>query len=290
MINFFTAFEGIIRYIQKFSNPTLDKVFTGITITGEGAFIIAVVSLIFWCISKEAGYRMGFTLISGNAFNEIIKGIFMVKRPIGEPGIRSLRVETAPGYSFPSGHTQGTAEFWVSLMKFRRRIVYFIVGIIMIVLVGISRMYLGLHRPVDVLGGLVIGVLWVFICNFIFDYCEYKGNRIYFIVMLLPLIICMLIFKNNEYYKTMGALVGFFIGYMFEPYLIDFKTSAPLSKQFLKILMGYAGIAAVEVVSSKLLPSGLAVSFLSNMIITLWIALGVPAIFMKFFGIKRGIF
>jgi membrane-associated phospholipid phosphatase len=96
----------VIKFVQSFSNPFLDRLFQYITMMGEEYFFVIALTLIYWCIDKRFGYKIGFAILGSTALNSGIKEIFKVPRPIGEDGIRSLRTETAGGYSFPSGHTR----------------------------------------------------------------------------------------------------------------------------------------------------------------------------------------
>ena len=140
--------------------------------TGEETFYILVASIIFWCVNKKFGYKLGFALLTSTIVNNALKDIVNSPRPIGISGIRSLRIETATGQSFPSGHTQGSTTFWVScIIQIKKKWIY-IVGILVIILVGFSRMYLGVHYPIDVIGGIVIGIIWIFLSNYIFDYAQ----------------------------------------------------------------------------------------------------------------------
>ncbi|HHV62157.1 MAG TPA: hypothetical protein GXX51_05910 [Firmicutes bacterium] len=118
---------------------------------GEDNFFIIVFTITFWCLNKNFGYRLGFTYLSSAIVNVALKETFRIPRPIGRPGIRSLRLETAGDYSFPSGHAQATATLWTSIMiKVRKR-----------------WLYLGVHTLADVTGGMIVGVCWVLICRYL---------------------------------------------------------------------------------------------------------------------------
>ena len=116
------AMIEIIVFVQSVSNPFLDSFFQLITMIGEDTFFIIMVALVYWCINKDFGYKMGFAYLTSGVLNTVIKEILRVPRPIGHPRVRSLRVETAGGYSFPSGHTQQTTVFWCSwMLRFSKR-------------------------------------------------------------------------------------------------------------------------------------------------------------------------
>ncbi|MEL7598421.1 MAG: phosphatase PAP2 family protein, partial [Clostridiaceae bacterium] len=182
----------IIKAIQSFSNPILDRSAEYITMLGEEAFFIVIIAVMFWCINKKFAYRLGFILISSMVLNGCIKETLKVPRVFGTEGIRTLRVKTATGYSFPSGHTQGTASFWISVMSNTSTKWNYIFGIIIIVLVGFSRIYLGVHRPVDIIGAIVISIIWVYIGNKIFDFVEQGGKKSVLLILIIPMIIGLL--------------------------------------------------------------------------------------------------
>ena len=95
-----------LLFLQSVRNDVFTCFFYIFTTIGDDAFCIAVISIIFWCVSKRAGYLIGFSFISADLFNMEIKQGFQVPRPIGHNGIEYVKtpVEVFPqGYSFPSG-------------------------------------------------------------------------------------------------------------------------------------------------------------------------------------------
>lgn len=272
----------IIRFIQGFSNPFLDLIFQLITMMGEDSFFIFVVAIFYWCINKEIGYKLAFASISSTVLNVSLKEVFAVPRPIGEPGIRSLRLETATGYSFPSGHTQSTATFWSFMMlQFRKRWLV-LLGAFMILLVAISRMYLGVHTPLDVTGGALIGAVWVLVWNYIYELSRKHNNKLILLVVLIPALLGLTVFKNNDYYKASGAFLGLFIGYLAEPRFIRFKVEAGPLVQFAKLTLGLSVALAIRIVLKAALPEVLLSDFIRYFIIIIWISIAAPLVFKSF--------
>ena len=72
-------------------------------------------AIMYWCVNKKYGQKLLFALIPNIVINTGIKEFVKAPRPIGTAGLESLRVSTATGYSFPSGHTQTATTFWTSL-------------------------------------------------------------------------------------------------------------------------------------------------------------------------------
>ncbi len=277
----------IIKFIQSFSSPFWDAFFQGLTMLGEDTFFMLVAALVFWCLHKDFGYRLILTYLTGTTLNVALKEIFMIARPIGRTGIRSLRLETAGGYSFPSGHTQCVALFITSLMTKLRKLWFYWVGGIIIALVAVSRLYLGVHWPVDVIGGALIGVVWVLFSNRLFDYVETTtGKKWIFLIILFPLILGMFFFPTTNYYKISGATLGFFGGYFIEPRYIRYQTAAPFLKQVLKSIIGIIVLLAIRLTLKKILPNILFSDFFRYFLMSIWVTILAP-IFFKFLGLTN---
>jgi membrane-associated phospholipid phosphatase len=274
------AAMGVIKFIQSFHNGFFDQLFPLITMLGEDYFFMAMVALIYWCINKGFGYRLGFAYLSNGVINSAIKETFQVPRPFQrDTTLRVLRPETAGGYSFPSGHTQCSASFWTSMMIAIKSKWIYIAGTILIILVGISRMYLGVHTPQDVLVGAVIGVAWVFVSNKMFDYAEKTGRKTIFLVFIIPAIIGMFIFRTIDYYKVAGTVISFYIGYLIETNYINFQVKTVLWKQIVKFVLGMAILLAIKVLLKPILPEGMIGDFIRYFAMGAWVTVAAPLFF-----------
>lgn len=270
---------GILKYVQSFSNETLDSFFEIITMLGEEWFFIILFAIFFWCFNKSFGYKLAFICLTSAAINTIIKEIVKLPRPIGYEGIKSIRVETAEGYSFPSGHTQQSSSLFATLMiEFKKKWLYFI-GALWILLVGFSRMYLGVHWPSDVIGGLIIGILWTMIAIKIFDWSKDRGNPMLLGVFVIPMIILMLFFQTATYYKVVGTLLTLWIGYIIDDKYFSFVTKAVWWKQILKLVIGFLGLILIKVYVKKLLPLTIYSDFLRYALMGIWMTVISPIIY-----------
>ena len=270
---------GILKYVQSFSNETLDSFFEIITMLGEEWFFIILFAIFFWCFNKSFGYKLAFICLTSAAINTIIKEIVKLPRPIGYEGIKSIRVETAEGYSFPSGHTQQSSSLFATLMiEFKKKWLYFI-GALGILLVGFSRMYLGVYWPSDVIGGLIIGILWTMIAIKIFDWSKDRGNPMLLGVFVIPMIILMLFFQTATYYKVVGTLLTLWIGYIIDDKYFSFVTKAVWWKQILKLVIGFLGLILIKVYVKKLLPLTIYSDFLKYALMGIWMTVISPIIY-----------
>jgi len=277
----------IIRFIQQFSNPFLDVFSQLITMMGEDVFFIFITTVIYWCIDKDLGYKLGFVSLTSAGINLGIKELLKIPRPIGEPGIRSLRVQTAQGYSFPSGHTQNTATLWTFFMFYFRKGWIYAAGILATILVGLSRLYLGVHTPEDVLGGMLIGTVWVLISGFLYDNAAQGKRKALVILATAAAIAGLYIFREVNYYKLVGALTGFLAGYLIEPRFIGFNVRASLSMQVFKLAFGLSVLFLLRLILKLIFPELLIYCFFRYMILLLWVTIAAPLIFKRFTNIEK---
>ena len=125
---------------------------------GDEVFLISLLPFIFWCLNRKVGARLMVLLIFSAYINAAAKVLAGQPRPFQfDPRVQQL-VEVW-GNGFPSGHTQATVVLWGYLsLHYRKTLLNWIAGIL-IVCVPMSRVYLGVHFPIDLLGGYVIGAV-----------------------------------------------------------------------------------------------------------------------------------
>ena len=271
----------LIYMIQTYSNNFLDTFFQIVTMMGEDTFFIIVVGIVFWTVNKRFAYQMAFVYLSSGLINWFIKEIFKVTRIIGMEGVRSLRVETAGGYSFPSGHTQSAASFWTLLMlKFKKRYFY-ILAVILMLLVAFSRLYLGVHRPIDVIFGLIIGFAWVFAANIIFE--KFEKDNLRTAVIIIPVILLLMMYvQNDTFYKASGTLISLLLGYIIEKRYIKYSVKSKIGFQLVKIIIGFAIIVLIKEGLKVLLPVSIWSEFLRYFVLGLWLTIGSTFLFKTF--------
>ncbi|MGL5692847.1 MAG: phosphatase PAP2 family protein, partial [Peptostreptococcaceae bacterium] len=131
----------ILMFFQSIRSSLLNVIFLIFTISTEVPVIVIISALMYWCINKKQGQRLLFSIVGNFIINTGVKETVKANRPIGIPGLESMRTSTATGYSFPSGHTQTATSFWTSLMILLKNNWVYAVGTIMILAVGISRLY-----------------------------------------------------------------------------------------------------------------------------------------------------
>lgn len=264
----------ILLWFQQI-REALDPVFDFIVgyASDIALFSAAVIPFVFyWCSDKEEGKDILLALGISLFLNQFLKVTFSVYRPwIRDPRlIPSVVGRTfATGYSFPSGHTQvgGTIYFSIGTMLKKTRSRTAAVCMIMPVLIGLSRMYLGVHTPQDVLTGLLIAALSVALINrgdrIVDSHPEYRkylpwiaaafsiAGIVYALRADYPLdyadgkVIVAPIEMIRDALFCIGVFFGVFAGTALETRHLGFVTDGTRSEKILRFIIGSAGVAAI---------------------------------------------
>jgi len=141
----------VIFWLQSFRNPFLDRFFKIVTFFGDGNFYLLALPVLFWGWRKKDGLWLAFALFVILYGTSFFKSVFQVPRPEG------VALVEASGYSFPSGHAMGSLGFFGSLALLVGQRVVWVVSGAMVFLIGLSRVYLGVHYPLDVITGWAVG-------------------------------------------------------------------------------------------------------------------------------------
>lgn len=153
---------NILLWIQEYvRNDFLTPIFKFITSLGDGGFIwIAIaILLIFMKGYRKTGISVGVALLGSLLFNNmLIKNLVARTRPYRVIDTLTILIEEPGEFSFPSGHTSSSFAAAVVLFLLLPR-KYGVPAMILACLIGISRLYVGVHYPTDVLGGMIMGTL-----------------------------------------------------------------------------------------------------------------------------------
>lgn len=226
--------------IQSFHNPWNDAFFVLLSFLGSEPTYILLLAVLLWNVDKRFGFRLAVLFLSSMAFNGLLKDVLHTQRPIGQPGIRSIYLSSAYGNSFPSGHSQGAATFYPYVwQRWRRQKVWQGIGIFMILGIGFSRIYLGLHWPGDVLGGYFLGVLIVLGFGQL-DETRFKlislSSKI-LLCIILPLLF-LLVYHTRAGWQMVGFVIGFTSGYFLEDTFLDYHERTQLVPSVYKTFVG----------------------------------------------------
>ena len=152
----------LIRWLASHRTPAGNVFFLAFTGAGSTVAYLAMLVVISWSISRKLGAWLLLALVLSLCLNHLLKNWIALPRPFLYARVDNLT--TPDEYSFPSGHAQHAALFWGLLMiRFRNRW-FRVAAMLMVFLIGFSRIYLGVHFPTDVLAGWMVGALlaWIY--------------------------------------------------------------------------------------------------------------------------------
>lgn len=292
--------ESLLLYLQNIANPVLDLFFEFVTMLGEKNILIAVIAWIFWNIDKKKGFILSFTLLFSLLLNSVLKISFHRPRPFEVlPEIAGKRVHTATGYSFPSGHTQGATTFYLTLALLFKRWWIYGAAVLISLFVAVSRLYLGVHWPVDVIASLIAGsivsVSIYLLLNSIYDNVKLRERLIIFLSFGSFLVLIIFIVINNIYFKgqleitdlvkIVGVFSGASLGFIFEERYSSFSVEGSFIKKILRFVIGLVFTLVLLSGLKLVFPYTDGFHFIRYGIVGLWITWLFP-----FIGIKTGLF
>ena len=242
---------------------------------GEEMATILVLGFCYWSWKKELGKFIGRNACVAMVANPMIKNVFLRLRPYMVcPEVKCLKpVDSsadimdvaAQGYSFPSGHSSGSVANYTSIGAFLKKKWAWALGILIPLLVGLSRFCVGVHFPTDVLFGWALGLCVVMLVPFFQK--KFEKRWVFYLIILLLAVPGWFYCKTNDFYTSYGMMVGFFAGDLFEEKYVKFKNTKCWWKMILRVLGGGAVYFALNALlkmpfSSSFLHAGTFLSYL----------------------------
>jgi membrane-associated phospholipid phosphatase len=159
---FFETGLEIVFFVQRTFGEWIGTPSRLISFLGDEEFYLLILPLIYWSIHSALGLRVGFILLVSNGLNGIFKLLFSTPRPFFYSSeVRPLTFESS--YGVPSGHAQNATAVWGVIAAFLARAWVWIILVLLIILIGLSRIAVGVHFPIDVVAGWIVGfiLLWL---------------------------------------------------------------------------------------------------------------------------------
>lgn len=257
----------VLYALESIRTPWLDTVMAAITHLGEETVFMVAALFVFWCVSKRHGYYLLAIGFAGTVLNQFLKLLFRIPRPWVLDSdftiVESARAQ-ATGYSFPSGHSQNAIGTFGGIARFTRRKWVRAAAIVAAVLVPLSRMYLGVHTPLDVGVAAVIAVALVFALYPLMERSDSRhGVMGAVLAVMLALAVGYLLFVSlypfpadvdaanlasgvENAWKLLGATVGMLVGWWLDVRFIHFDTRAVWYVQLIKLVGGLALLLGIR--------------------------------------------
>ena len=259
----------LLYALENIRTPLLDTVMGLVTNLGGEAVFIAAAIIVFWCLSKSCGYYMMTVGFAGTIINQFLKLWFRIPRPwVKDPGftiVESARAE-ATGYSFPSGHTQNAFAVFGAPARYFKSTALRIVLVLLIALTAFSRMYVGVHTPLDVGVSLIVGTVLVFVIYPFFRDMDRSPKKVYiifsiFIVMAAAFVVFVELYDfpadidTDNYasglknaYMILFCAVGLLLTFYVDTKYVRFPTQAVWWAQVIKVVAGLGILLALKAV------------------------------------------
>ena len=258
----------VLYWLESIRNPVLDVLMLLFTEFGNELLFIAAGLVMFWCIDKKQGYFVLLTGFFGVYINQFLKITCRIPRPwVLDPDFTIVEAAraAATGYSFPSGHTQTAVGCWGALAVCRKEKWVRTVSVILALLIPFTRMYLGVHTPLDVGVSILVALILIFALWPLFNKYGTRRGLMYPLMGILTamgigfmLYVTLFPFPADidadnlshavdNAYKFLGCALGMWVIYEADARLIRFETkTAKWWAQIPKLLVGLAIVLGVK--------------------------------------------
>jgi len=304
---------ALTTWLQE-SYPGLLGFMRAVSAMGEELSFLLILPAVYWSLDKRLGRQLGYIFLLSVTANNIAKNAFRQPRPFWlDPAVQRSQVE---GYGIPSGHVQNVTTVLLLLAIWVRRRWLWAVAFVAILLMALSRLYLGVHFLQDVIGGFILGllVLGMFLL-WRRLYAERFGKHILgrrlLMMVLIPAILAaaygIMLFiigppnldvpwaahvpaaELNAHEDTvtgLAGLLGFGLGMILESSRIRFRVEGPVWQRVVRYAVGiivavgiWAGLRAVFPDQPEWL--ALPLRFLRYLLLLLWVTYFAPWVFVK---------
>ncbi len=255
-----------LYWLESIRNPVFDWFFSVITHLGDETAFLLIAIFLFWCVNKRSGYYLMISGFFGTIINQVMKLACKVPRPwVKDPNftiVESAR-EAATGYSFPSGHSQNSVSTFGALFVTGKKLWFKIVCVAICVLVPVSRMYLGVHTPWDVIAGSACAIVILILLEEFFKKDELFKKAMPIIVGLLTIgSVAFFVYSIISLGRTpddvnvvsaaknartmLGCSAGLILVYVLDTFVIKFETEAKWYVQVIKYVLGIAVVFVIK--------------------------------------------
>jgi len=312
---------SLIQGLQTMS-PALDGFMEAVTFLGTIEFYILFIPALYWSVNQSLGLRVLFILILTDVPASSFKQLLHEPRPYWIGGVKAMGDE--PSYGIPSTHASNTLAVWGLLAYTMKKSWMWTLSIVLILLIGLSRLYLGVHFPQDVLGGWLLGLIMLLL------FLKYEGRFLAWwaqktagtqillgflssaAVILIGMLVLALISgspdpaewaafsteaREIEHYITLsGFLFGAVAGTTWMGTYARFKMDGSALQKTGRYILGMIGLFAIylglDMFFALFAPdaslAGYILRYVRYALVSIWAVFGAPWVFIKIGLAERG--
>jgi len=278
----------IILWFQQFS-PAFDIPFKLFTLMGGEAFFMLLILLFYWCIDRRTGMRLAILFLFSGYVNTVAKVLANQPRPF-QYDTQVHQLFEASGGGLPSGHTQNTVVIWGYMASRAQNVWLWVIAGLLMVLTPLSRVYLGVHFPTDLIGGYLLGISLLLLYRWLEPRAEAWLGRKGLAWQLsaafgIPALMILLFPSDEKNGIIAGAtLMGMGVGFVLERHWVGFASGGIWWKQLVRFLLGAAILfglwSGLKAAFSGLDPEPF-FRFVRYVLVGLWGGLGAPLAFVR---------
>ena len=310
-------YESGIQFIQSLQtlSPALDSLMRYISFFGTIEFYLLLIPFLYGVVSASFGFRVLLLVIGTDFLGIFFKQLLHQPRPYWVGDVQALAEETS--YGIPSTHASDTLAVWGYLVYVLNKTWLWVLTGLVVLLVGLSRMYLGVHFPTDVLGGWLIALVAIFLLikgeAWLSPYLKKQSVGrlvgIGFVVSLLMLLVgwlvglsiasspdpvewaqnAILARENSHYFTLAGSFFGMVAGYSLMRRYAAFDTKGSWVKRVGRYLLGMVGVLVLYLgldvlfgmIAADETALGLGLRYIRYGAVTFWAMFGAPWVFLK---------
>jgi membrane-associated phospholipid phosphatase len=243
-----------LLFLEGYRTDFLTLAFKLITDIGSEVGYIFIITILTWCFDKSIGQGISYIYMFTATFNTWLKHIWLIPRP-GHSGVEpilqraGIEARVTPlreelSRAFPSGHTQAAVAGWGYMGARFRRLGVWSLAVVMMILIGFSRLYLGVHYPQDVIASTLLGaamlLLWLPLESRIRPWlAERPPWQRYALAVGVPLS-ALLVMPISDTASPLGAIIGLGVGFIMERETVNFSVRGPIWQRVLRAVAGLA--------------------------------------------------
>jgi membrane-associated phospholipid phosphatase len=304
---------SVTQWLQD-TYPQLERVMVAVSALGKFEVYLVFFPLLYWCIHKKYGKYLAYLLSIAGVLNAAFKHGFRQPRPFWLDPTRQLG--EADGYGLPSGHAQMTIIIYALIAFWVRRPAVWLLAVLFILLMGLSRIYLGVHFVHDVFIGYALGFLILLAYPIWMRYFRIRflnrilGQRLLAVILVPVLLVALYVgmilligepdlevawaayvpaaelTAYEEWSRALGLLAGLGIGFILEASRVYFVVAGSWPKRLLRYLLGMATLLALWLGLGALFPDdplwlAIPLRILRYLITGLWVAYYAPWLFVR---------